>query len=202
MMSDNLSGLLERFQDSLTSYRENRTRVLNTLTTLSFFGGIGLVVFVAMLSMLNIPCGLRLWGPSLGVAAACVVIGAVLMAPERLKPNREGTVPFASLDAAPVRESLRKETASKRLPPLGDAGPRAGGSPDSETPLWCPSLMSDDQGRASVPIRWPGEAATYRIRVDAHTEDGRIGAFHGEVKCGSPSQGGPGAPAHGPEKKP
>lgn len=202
MMSDNLSGLLERFQDSLTSYRENRTRVLNTLTTLSFFGGIGLVVFVAMLSLLNIPCGLRLWGPSLVVAAACVVIGAVLMDPERLKPSREETVPFASLDAPPVRESLRRETASKRLPPFGDASPRAGGSPDSETPLWCPSLMSDDQGRASVPIRWPGKAATYRILVDAHAEDGRIGALRGEVNCGSPSPGGPGAPANGPEKKP
>jgi len=53
-----------------------------------------------------------------------------------------------------------------------------------------------------VPVRWPDKAATYRILVDGHTEEGRIGAFTGEVNCAAPPQSHPGVPAKAPEKKP
>ena len=106
-MFDNLPELQARYAASVASYRANRTRVLNTLTTLSFFGGAGLVVFVAMLSLMNVPCGLRLWGPSVGVAAVCLVIGLILMEPGRLKSGSRGAVAFASFQ-----------------PPAADAGGR------------------------------------------------------------------------------
>ena len=59
-MFDNLADLRARYKDTLASYQSNRNTVLNTLITLSFFGGAGLVVFVAMLSLMNIPSGVRL----------------------------------------------------------------------------------------------------------------------------------------------
>jgi len=204
-MLDNLGELLERFQESLASYRANRTRVLNTLTTLSFFGGIGLVVFVAMLSLLNIPCGLRLWGPSLGVAAACVVVGVVLMDPERLKPNQEGAVPFSSHEAPPEErsgvESL-SHVGTKRLPPFSDLHPDMKKTPDPLTAsgilLWRPRVSTDEQGQASVRVQLPGQPATYRILVDSHADGGRVGSSSAVARC----ETRPRPEAHGPAASP
>jgi hypothetical protein len=171
------------------------------LTTLSLFGGIGLVVFVAMLSLLNIPCGLRLWGPSLGVAAACVVIGAVLMDPERLKPNQEGTVPFTSYEAPPTpRRSGGKEAESKRLRPFIGPGPDVKKSPGSGTLLWRPLVNTDEQGQASVRVQLPGQGAAYRVLIDAHADGGRIGDSSAVVRCEAPSRIEPRAPSKGLEK--
>lgn len=190
LLFDNLSQLLRRYQQGLAAYRMNRTRVLNTLTALSFFGGIGLVVFVAMLSLLDIPCGLRLWAPSLGVAAVCVVIGAVLMNPERLKPNHGAAVPFVSFELRPEANEAPSAAASATRGPSRALAPFA--APDYayrpapskpatadhalETLLWRPLLSSDAQGQASEGVSLPERPGRYRVLVDAIGEDGRIGA--------------------------
>lgn len=99
---DNLADLEERYRESLQLYRANRTRPQNALTMLSLFGGVGLVVFVTMLAILNIPTGLRLWVPSVGAALVCLAIGAVLMDPERLQSSPAGAVAFAPFQPAPA----------------------------------------------------------------------------------------------------
>ncbi|NUQ65964.1 MAG: hypothetical protein HUU20_26180, partial [Pirellulales bacterium] len=99
---DNLTDLQQRYRESLESYRANRTRPQNSLTMLSLFGGLGLLLFVTMLAILNIPTGLRLWVPSLSAAVACLVIGAVLMDPERLNTLPPDAIAFASFQAAPA----------------------------------------------------------------------------------------------------
>jgi hypothetical protein len=100
-MFDNLPELQARYTESLASYRANRTRVLTALTTTSLCAGVGLVLFVAMLTLMSIRSGLRLWVPSLGTAAVCIVIGAVLMNPERLKLRSSAEVAFASFHFSP-----------------------------------------------------------------------------------------------------
>jgi hypothetical protein len=69
--------------------------VLNTVTTFSFFGGAGLVLLAAMLSLLNVASGLRVWIPAVTAAAACLAVGVILMAPERLKPGIDNMVAYA-----------------------------------------------------------------------------------------------------------
>jgi hypothetical protein len=198
MMFDNLHQLMDRYQTSLASYRVNRTRVLNALTTLSFFGGIGLVVFVAMLSLLNVPCGLRLWGPAMGVAAACVVIGAVLMDPERLKRNPGGDIPFAPFSPQVSQPSPSPVAASRRqnlraFPPMSDAVQKApertadhGGL--SASLVWRPLVSTDQQGRASVRVQLPSRPGSCRISLDAHAESGRLGAWIGPMMYPAPSR--------------
>ena len=141
VMFDNLPELQDRYATSVASYRANRTRVLNTLTTLSFFGGAGLVVFVAMLSLMNVPCGLRLWGPSVGVAAVCLVIGLILMEPGRLRSGSRGAVAFASFQPAPGEAGgralqRRMKGAEKAMTTVKALGEDAFGFPewDAETP--------------------------------------------------------------------
>jgi uncharacterized protein YfaS (alpha-2-macroglobulin family) len=173
---------------------------LNTLTTLSFFGGIGLVVFVAMLSLLNIPCGLRLWGPSLGVGTACILIGAVLMDPERLKPNQGGAVPFTSYAAprmspvGPSREGEAPGEPQRRLAASLPGAARQEPSP-AGTLLWRPLVKTDQQGQASVRVEVPAHPASYRILLDAHAGDGRIGASSTPLVCQMPFRLEPRVPA-------
>ncbi len=190
MMFDNLQHLLERYQANLIAYRLNRTRILNTLTTISFFGGIGLLIFVAMLSLLNIPCGLRLWGPSLGVAAACILIGAVLSNPERLKRNPGGDVAFTACEAwkSPSLEIAPPPTKAPRsgdtLRPFSSRlvagkGPPPKTDPDGGTNviLWEPLIQTDASGRASVRIKLPATDGGFQILLDAYADGGRLGSL-------------------------
>ena len=52
-MFDNLGQIRSNYEKSLLDYQAGRTEALNTLTTASFFGGLGLVVLVAMLVIIN-----------------------------------------------------------------------------------------------------------------------------------------------------
>jgi hypothetical protein len=119
---DNLAELQQRYKDSLESYRADRTRRQNSLTMASFFGGLGLVLFVAMLAIMNVPTGLRLWVPALSAATACAVIGAILMNPERLQSISGHLVAFAPFSAAPSPMAVAADDAptSATLPSADD----------------------------------------------------------------------------------
>jgi hypothetical protein len=168
-----------------------------------------LVVFVAMLSLLNVPCGLRLWGPALGVAAACIVIGAVLMDPERLKRNPGGDIPFASTEtpsdsqpnqppttagAAIARQDLRP------FPPVATAlqtepGKATADGGSQASLVWHPLVSADQQGRASVRVQLPARPGSCRILLDAHAESGRLGGSSTPVTYSMPFRLEPRVPA-------
>jgi hypothetical protein len=112
---DNLAELRSRYREGLETNRAQRGRVVNLLMALAFFGGLGLVWFVAMLSLLNVPCGARLWGPAIGTAVVCLLVGAVVLNP----PGRTATaqsVAFASFENPlpkaqdPLAESVGRRT--------------------------------------------------------------------------------------------
>ncbi len=120
LMYDNLGRIRDQYQQSLRLYRAERTRLLETVTAVSFFGGFGLVLFVAMLAMLNVISGIRLWVPTLGAAMSCVIIGAILMDPDRLRSARDQAVAFApyqprssEVDGESLARGARGEAAGK-----------------------------------------------------------------------------------------
>ena len=116
---DNLKRLHEQYDARLRQYQAHRTRLLNTLTTASFFGGLGLILLVAMLGVLRIVSGWHLWAPVVGVTACCLIIGAVLIDPSRLRPDGPGLVAFASYqppaERKPGQENGRAEANADRL---------------------------------------------------------------------------------------
>jgi len=101
---DNLAELRTKYKRSLAAYWANRTRLLNTVTTLSFFGGLGLLLLVTMLALLNIASGVRLWAPAVVSAAACLIIGVVLMNPETTRSRPDGAVAYAPFNMAPAAD--------------------------------------------------------------------------------------------------
>ena len=118
---DNLKQLRSNYDQSLAEYREHRTWVLNTLTTVSFFGGLGLVLLVAMLGLLRIVWGLHLWMPAVGVTVCCLIVGAILMDPSRLKPGHDGAVAFVPFHVPPPepgQQPAREEKAAEKLEQL------------------------------------------------------------------------------------
>ena len=97
MMFDNLARIRSNYEKSLTDYRADRTQVLDTLTTASFFGGLGLVLLVAMLGMMRIVSGIHLWVAAIGATTCCLIIGAILTDPGRLATGPDRRAVFLLL---------------------------------------------------------------------------------------------------------
>ena len=77
ILFDNLVALRAKYEENLSEYRLTRTRVLNTLIVLSFFGGLALALLVTMLALLKIVWGSRLWLPTFVATVCCIVVSAV-----------------------------------------------------------------------------------------------------------------------------
>ena len=142
-MFDNLAQIRAKYEESIETYRAQRTRLLNTLTTVSFFGGLGLLVLVAMMVLLNIATGIRLWLPAFGAAVACLVIGAVLMNPERLRSGEDVAVAFAQFDMAP--------------PPVAQTG--AAGEAKSDLAMKAGEVLDEPRMAQQVEMEEDGLAA-------------------------------------------
>lgn len=193
---DNLNELQSRYQESLSSYRAGRTRVLNVLVTATICGSIGLVLFLTMLSLLNVPCGLLVWIPSVAVVVVCWFTGNRLLNPPTA-PSVQGEVAFISSvppagkgTPAPSAEPAKSapESESTRSRGSGAASVRpATESASCKAIFWGPSLRCDAQGRAHVRFPAEGSAGPFRVLVDAQAGDGRLGSGRFEVSLPAPS---------------
>ena len=207
---DNLAQLKTEYQDRLDSYRKHRTRVLNTLITLIIFGGVGLVLFVSMANLLNIPCGLRLWVPTLATAAICLTVGLELLHPERHVGPAQG-VAFASYQH-PVSQAVGRPAGRHSPPhapaPATTAGPSATGTESAQpsgagqpiakaarhAPFWNPTIPTDARGKAVIVLDRLTGGAGVRLLVEAYSPSGRLGALELETPGSSLSSGSPQAP--------
>jgi hypothetical protein len=182
-MYDNLAQIRSDFKKSFADYHAGRTPALNTLTTASFFGGLGLVLLVAMLGLLRIVSGMHLWISAVGAATCCLIIGAILMDPGRLTPSPDEVVGFSSytppVPAAGASEGdspffVERKLGQSPLPitPLPIGGP-------AKTLLWRPLLIAGPDGKASVSFKLPDGVAAFSVAIDARG-DGRLGSVRAE----------------------
>ncbi len=185
IMFDNLTRLREKYEDGLTAYRAGRSKALDTLTTLSFFGGLGLMLLVAMLGLLKIVSGMHLWMPAIGVTVCCLVIGTMLMDPGRLNPGLNGHVPFASFspeaDVPDEPTTPEDQPSAPRQPlPVVDhihthqAGASGVRRDCSTSLLWQPLLATDADGHALLQWDRSDAIGSLRLQVDARGQN-RVG---------------------------
>jgi hypothetical protein len=174
LMFDNLGQIRSNYEKNLTDYHAGRTEALNTLTTASFFGGLGLVVMVAMLGLMRIVSGMHLWIAAIGAATCCLIIGAILVDPGRPESAQDATIGFASYSAQ------------------SDAGePAPDVNRDSVgTLLWEPLLTTDPAGKASVSFKTPNAPGVFHLNVEAHG-DGRLGFARAEIVVRAPDKAPP-----------
>jgi alpha-2-macroglobulin-like protein len=99
LMYDNIEQIRSNYRKCLAAYQADRTHALNTLTAVSFFGGLGLVLLVAMLGLMRIVSGMHLWVPAVGATVCCLIIGAILLNPDRLPLGHANAVAFLSWQA-------------------------------------------------------------------------------------------------------
>ena len=107
---DNLQQIQSSYQESLADYQAEWQRGTDALVTLSFFGGLGLVLLMAMLGLLKVVSGVHLWVPAVGVTACCLVIGVVLIDPARLRSEPEAAIAFAPFHVQPPDPAEGTET--------------------------------------------------------------------------------------------
>ena len=58
----------------------------------------------------------------------------------------------------------------------------------AETLYWQPLLMTDSEGRATIRFDLSDSVTTFRVRVNGHSTDGRIGSGGGDVTSRLPFQ--------------
>ena len=188
-MFDNLGEIRSNYERSLANYQADRTKALNTLTTASFFGGLGLVLLVAMLGLMRIVSGMHLWIPAVGATTCCLIVGAILMDPGRLATSQDLGVPFA-----PYLGSATREMGGEKL--QAGAEDRGAGSKlqsnertlqeaatsasNAKTPYWNPLLIAGPDGKVAIRFKLPDTPSTFRLTVDAYNE-GRVGAVQMEI---------------------
>ena len=179
-MADNLNQIRSDYESSLADYQADRTNALNTLTTASFFGGLGLVLLVAMLGLMRIVAGMHLWIPAIGATTCCLIMGAILMDPGRLATGELTAVSF-SLHQAPSSKTAEQSVATKPSLPAKTAGqPASKASVTEKLPLWDPLVTTGTDGKASIRFELPRKAAVYTVTVDAHGA-GRLGHSSTEI---------------------
>lgn len=190
---DNLLDLHKRYQESLTSYRTNRTQTLSSLITLSFFGGAGLLLLATMLTLMNVVVGLWLWIPVVVASAVSLSVGVLLISPESLKADSQGELAFVPFYLEP--QAPGPETAAAKPARPGQDSPKpfdvrayqyknepkvAGAKTFPKTLYWHPLLQTDEQGRATIQFDVPDAAMSLRLHVDAQG-GGRIGAWETRI---------------------
>ncbi len=103
-MFDNMAEVRKKYETSVAEYEAGHTKTLTAVTTLSFLGGLALMLLVAMLGLLRVVTGIHLWVPALGVTGCCAAIGYFLMTPIGLIPESELAVAFAEFSIEPPED--------------------------------------------------------------------------------------------------
>jgi len=179
-IADNLNQIRANYEKSLADYQADRTNALNTLTTASFFGGLGLVLLVAMLGLMRIVAGMHLWIPAVGATTCCLIVGAILMDPGRLATGEFTAVaflPYQAPSSKVVGQSSEPATTSAAKP--ADQ-PASRGVVSEKLPFWNPSVATGPDGKALLRFELPKKAGSYRITVDAYGA-GRFGNGSAEI---------------------
>jgi hypothetical protein len=203
LMFDNLNQIRSRYGESLAEYRASQTNMLNTVTIASFFGGLGLVLLVAMLGLMHIVSGIHFWVPAVGAITSSLILGAILLDSSRLANSQDTAVAFSTYHA-PIPKAGK---ADSQIPPQRDAAAAAKGQADplpvrpdahqyvagkpggradmAETLFWNPLLIAGPDGKASIRFELSDVKTTFRVMIDAHG-DSRIGAGQAEIVVQSP----------------
>jgi hypothetical protein len=181
LMFDNLARIRSNYEKSLMEYQADRVPALDTLTTVGFFGGLGLVLLVAMLGLMGIVSGIHLWIAAIGATTCCLIIGAILTDPGRLAMGQEATVsfsPFSDLEKRPTQDDtdhLSEPTFNPDLSlKMGEKSTIAG------TAYWNPLLIAGSDGKAAIQFPLPKTAAKFRLSIQAH-DAGRLGQGQAEI---------------------
>ncbi len=198
LMFDNLNQIRSRFGESLAEYRAGQTNMLNTITIASFFGGLGLVLLVAMLGLMRIVSGIHFWIPAVGAITSCLILGAILLDSNRLATGQDTAVTFSSYHVPmpkaakadrpvhPQRDAAAATMGPADRPPVRPyAHQHVAGKPGSrddvaQTLFWNPLLIAGPDGKASIRFELSDVPTTYHVLIDADG-DGRLGAGQAEI---------------------
>ena len=114
-MFDNIRHIRADYEKNLADYQAGRTAAMNTLTTASFFGGLGLVLLVAMLGLMRIVSGMHLWIAAIGATTCCLIVGAILMDPGLSAADQGVAVGFSSYSEPIPKSAAAQNDRSVRV---------------------------------------------------------------------------------------
>ncbi|HUT10712.1 MAG TPA: alpha-2-macroglobulin family protein [Thermoguttaceae bacterium] len=169
-MFDNMSEVRRKYEASVAEYEKGHTKTLKALTTLSFFGGLGLMLLVAMLGLMKVVSGIHLWVPAVGVTGCCLLIGWFLMAPVGPIFDAPGAIAFAEFHVEPPEVAPEKAAEATAIEEMPTA--EAEGKPDD---FDGEHAMPDEAAPADAPVEAPPGVAppgAPELRVAGKAPDG------------------------------
>ena len=194
LMLDNLAALKRRAGEQPAGGAARNRLAADILLALVVLGGAGLLVLVAMLSLLRIASGIRLWTPTILAAAASLFVGLLLVGP--------GQAPMRAVAFLPYQAEKPGESLADKTDPREDSGQATRQVADDSSMIaaepqpkptgweyWSPLLRTDEQGRATVELDLPASLARARVVIDAHGA-GRIGSETHMISLKRPDEPG------------
>lgn len=170
---DNLPEILPRYEQRLQAAQHHLAQRLGVLAL--FSAGV-LLVFAAVMALLWTTPSVFPWALVSGIAAVCGLVAAGTIQPEATA-GPASRVAFHGYPP-PADAEVRVQPPSDEPPQPEQPEPSTTPDADPHARGWYPRLMADEQGQAILEFE-PGEMSkTYRVQVDAHDGQGRLG--HGE----------------------
>jgi hypothetical protein len=182
LVFDNLIEIRDEYQSSLNAYRIQRSRWLTTLTTLCFFGGLALLLAVAILGLLRVVAGAHLWVSAVGAMLCCAIIGAALVDGHAARGSGDIAVAFAPHRAAAEPSAPQeKNAADDQLGRIEMAKANKGfrrGTGTVESDGDARQLAVDERAEKAVPRAAAGAAPARKVDAlaDANRSVGRSDA--------------------------
>ena len=165
LIFDNGEKVRVNYVNCLAEYQSKRTAFWDTLTATTFFGGLGLVVLVAMLGLMRIVSGMHLWVSAIGATVCCMILGAILSDPIEAPADGDSVAIFTSNVPQADEPDNVVSFAEYETDGLHNI---------IETIYWNPLLIAGDDGKAVIEFDLPPGEATYQIDIESHGE-GRVG---------------------------
>jgi hypothetical protein len=198
LVADNAAAIQSRLDEELAQLRRQREEAGATLARISVIGGAILLVLLLGTAFLQRTAPTWVWTASLAAALAAVGAGfAGQGAPQDLPQvafvpfpsESEAPADIAILDPAPAQDALgvvdRHELptteADQRDSNVTSSALAGGESKTDQLDVWLPRLSTGNDGKATISIPRPREAAMVRLSLEAHGA-GRTGQTQVEVQ--------------------
>ncbi|MBN2474670.1 MAG: hypothetical protein JXB62_08680 [Pirellulales bacterium] len=191
VMFDNLDAIRSKYEAGLAAYERDHSQVLQIVTTLALFGGLALLLLVAMLGLLRMVSGVSLWVPAAGAAACCVIIGAILVGPDQLRSRADRQVAFCpfTIEPPPSTDATTAPRSSDRSYFWGDFS-EIGAADEAYQNLagWEYFGRLEEGGPAALRWNRPFQERLFR-RAGQDGEDGFLGFMEAEGRDKDPAAG-------------
>lgn len=210
MVFDNLSQIRDQYEASLEAFRTTGAQSLKHLASITIFGGLGFAILIAMLALLSLLPGVRVWGVAMTLALGAAAVGAMLTYSDADQLPADGCPTFLSWTPTPaeappvVKRPAAVPVVDTKPGPISAPSPTDSGTGSTAAPSAArhsfvyrrPAGNGAEAARPQPTIYWnpllvvgPNGRAQIELQLPDHPSNYRISVLgHTATRLGSASE--------------